>query len=86
MTDIKDVEEILVATGSSLGREFCESVMQDVSLIAEFCRIYSVDFARVDATTEASGQGEIVLEPIYFFSDDLGGYTRQGLENSLKED
>jgi len=55
---------------------------RDMSLIKQFCEFYSVEYIRIDYTQENE-----IFEPIYFFTDNCGGYTRKGLEDSLtKED
>ncbi|MBI4155112.1 hypothetical protein HY498_03435 [Candidatus Woesearchaeota archaeon] len=50
------------------------------NLIETFCKLYSVDLVNIETTTENN-----YPEPIFYFSDDSGGYTIKGLEDSIRE-
>jgi hypothetical protein len=55
---------------------------QAIPTVREFCKKYHVKLLSVDITSESS-KGKLKLEPLYIFSDNLGGYTIKGLEASL---
>ena len=50
------------------------------SLIAQFCKRYAVTIVGLDQTYENGYD-----EPMYYFSDNLGGYTLEGIQNSLAD-
>jgi len=51
----------------------------DLDVVEKFCEKFKVRFVRADMTFENG-----VLEPMYFFNDNLGGYTLQGIKASLE--
>jgi hypothetical protein len=51
----------------------------DEPFVFEFCRVYHTRLLRVDTTTENGAE-----EPVYIFSDNLGGYTIEGVKESLE--
>jgi len=53
----------------------------DLDLLLRFCSKFDVRFVSEGVTHENGYR-----ENIYFFSDELGGYTVQGIRNSLKDD
>jgi hypothetical protein len=57
-----------------------EQLVKNHSLLEKFCEIYKVKFIGTSFTDENE-----FLEPRYYFTDNLGGYTIKGLENSLKD-
>lgn len=59
--------------------------LQDLKLVGNFCKKYKQNLVRIDCTTESTTPEAIIFEPIYYFDDNLGGYTKAGLEESLKE-
>lgn len=77
--DFKGLPEIIMQ------KDLRARYAQDKPLVEEFCKKYGVELVKVSSTEEAS-KAKHVLEPMYFFSDDTGGYTRDGLEASLKEE
>ena len=52
----------------------------DLETLTRFCEKFKVRFVRADITHE---QG--FREPIYFFSDELGGYAIDGIRGSLNQ-
>lgn len=59
------------------------------STVRDFCRKYQVSLDSVDVTAENTRAGRVVVEPIFYFSDNsqgenFGGYTLKGLRNSLR--
>jgi len=60
--------------------------LRDLKIVEDFCRKYETNLVSIDCTTESTTPEAIVYEPIYYFDDDLGGYTKAGLEESLKEE
>jgi len=50
------------------------------NLIEIFCKLYNINLINIETTTENN-----YPEPIFYFSDDSGGYTIKGLEESIKE-
>jgi hypothetical protein len=56
-----------------------EELDLDLDVLWEFCERFKVKFVRAEMTFESG-----VLEPMYFFSDNLGGYTIQGIRASLE--
>ena len=57
-----------------------EDAVKDRPLVDLFCKKFSIKLIRVTPCWESER-----LEPMYFFNDNLGGYTREGLENCLGE-
>ncbi len=51
----------------------------DLGVLEEFCEKFNVKFVHAEMTFENG-----VLEPMYFFSDNLGGYTIGGIRGSLE--
>ena len=50
----------------------------DLDCLGMFCEKFNVRFVRADMTYERG-----FSEPIYFFSDNLGGYTIEALKGSI---
>lgn len=86
MIDEKIVEKISSSIAATAAREFYERFEQDMPLLEQFCKKYGVQLVDVSYTEESTVGDDYVLEPLYIFDDNLGGYTRNGLENSLKEE
>ena len=55
-------------------------LVQDRPLIDAYSGKYGVSLAEIDINREEESPQGLM----YFFSDNLGGYTREGLERSLK--
>jgi hypothetical protein len=55
-----------------------EQLIKNKSLLEGFCKKYKVELTGTNFTDENE-----FLEPMYYFTDNLGGYTIKGLENSL---
>ncbi|MBS3078904.1 hypothetical protein J4218_02170 [Candidatus Pacearchaeota archaeon] len=51
----------------------------DLESITRFCEVFKVNLVRSSYTSERGFR-----ELIYFFSDNLGGYTIDGINGSLK--
>lgn len=56
-------------------------VCDDAGLLREFSREYKQGVVGIVLGEERDG----CLNPLYFFSNKSGGYTREGIENSLKK-
>ena len=54
--------------------------VENKEYINQFCEKFGVKLVKTDYTTE---NGE--PEPMYVFNDGLGGYTIEGIRNSLTE-
>jgi hypothetical protein len=55
-------------------------LIEDADLVDRFCREMDVELIGIAVDT-----GEIPAKGLmYYFNDNLGGYSRTGLENSLK--
>ncbi|MEK6927066.1 MAG: hypothetical protein AABX11_01400 [Nanoarchaeota archaeon] len=52
---------------------------RDLKLVSEFCKRERIGLRRVDVTYEHG-----VPENLYSFSDNLGGYTIEGIRGSLE--
>ena len=50
-------------------------------MVEAFCSKYDIQLIDIDTDREEFPPTGLM----YFFSDNTGGYTRQGLENSLRE-
>ncbi len=58
--------------------EFKKQFEQDKKFLNEFCRKYNLSLTKLTTTDEAGK-----LENMYFFNDNLGGYTLDGIKKSL---
>ncbi len=56
------------------------SLMQDLGRIEAFCILYGIKPIEIKTTTEHGCK-----EWVYFFSDNLGGYTIDGIKASIRE-
>ncbi len=72
---IEGVEELSVSVLEVLAR--------DAPLIDAFSSRYKAELVRIGVNREDEYPPQSLM---YFFDDNLGGYTRKGLEDSLKED
>ena len=54
-----------------------ESVLDDIVC---FSKLYDLKLEKVDETFERG-----FIEPIYYFSDERGGYTIDGIKRSIEE-
>lgn len=63
------MKELLLSKVSETDRPF----------VREFCKRFNTELMEIDATTENN-----VMEPLYLFNDDLGGYTIDGVRSSLE--
>jgi hypothetical protein len=61
---------------------FLESLKKALPYVRRFCSASSVSLLRVEASTE-QGVRNSRREPLYVFSDKLGGYVLEGLRASL---
>ena len=52
-----------------------------VPYVEKFCKTKNTKLLEIDVTTENHNH-----EPIYFFSDNLGGYTIKGIKESLDKE
>lgn len=52
--------------------------MLDLDLLGLFCEKNNVKFVRAEMTNERG-----VREPMYYFSDNLGGYTIEAIKGSI---
>ena len=57
-------------------------VFDDKLLVEAFCSRYNTKLTEVDVDREEHPPTGLM----YFFSDNTGGYTRKGLEDSLREE
>lgn len=65
--------------------DFKSKCLNDSKLIEDFCEMYKVKLVSIDFTAENTTPEATVFEPMYYFDDNLGGYTKEGLESSLTE-
>ena len=80
------VEKVVKEQIEELQEDLRFMCLHDSKLVEDFCRKYETNLVRMDCTTESTTSEAIRYEPIYYFDDDLGGYTRTGLVESLKEE
>lgn len=64
--------------------EFKNRIRNDREYVLEFVYKYNVYLDYIDYTDENSDDF-LIYEPMYFFSNNFGGYTIQGIKNSLKD-
>lgn len=62
--------------------EFDSALKESLPIVEQFCKKYSVCLRKVDSTTENAHES-LRIEPLYIFSDKLGGYTLEGIRSSL---
>lgn len=79
------VEKVVREQLEGLQDDFRCMCLHYEKLVEEFCRKYKTNLVNIECTTENTTPEEIIREPIYYFDNNLGGYTKIGLENSLKE-
>ncbi len=61
-----------------LSCEIARRIIEDVPHIERYCTIYSTKLSKIVFTNESD-----VLEPMYIFNDNTGGYTIDGVKASL---
>lgn len=76
-------EEFYGLMGVSNTPVFIEKMKQDINLVEGVCKYYNKNLIGIDVTMENSTLDNRVEEPLYFFSDNCGGYTKKGLENNM---
>lgn len=75
-----DETELLESIISSDNREMAAMRQEAETFIRQFCDRYKIRHASTGYTIESG-----FPEPIYYFTDNLGGYTLDGIKNSLKD-
>lgn len=81
MVEISDILEVSNVPERSRSSEELRSYLeQDVPLVRMFCETYKVNLTEVHVFGFPENPGAL-----YFFSDDLGGYSRIGLRKSLDD-
>ena len=75
-----DEEELFEAISRNDTPEMAAMRQEAEAFIRQFCDIYKVRHSSTGYTTEAG-----FYEPMYYFTDNLGGYTLAGIRNSLKD-
>lgn len=58
--------------------QFLAKLKEGKADVFEFCQRFNVEVIDIMKTRE-----EMVLEPLYVFNDNLGGYTLKGIRDSL---
>jgi len=76
--DIKMTKKLVDMFREDENKEFFSKLKENKSLILKFCERYGVELICVQKTRE-----EMILEPLYIFNDNLGGYTIKGIKDSL---
>ena len=80
-------EYISKETLRQMEREILEDILKqmerDRADLSAFCREYNIHLTTVEITSERFP--EVLYEAMYFFDDGLGGYTIDGIKNSLNE-
>ena len=66
--------------------DFRFKCLHDSKLVEDFCEKYSVKLVKIDYDFTGSDPKKRICEPVYCFDDEFGGFTRKGLERSLKEE
>ena len=66
--------------------DFRFKCLHDSKLVENFCEKYAAKLVSIELTTENTTPEAIIYEPMYYFDNNLGGYTWKGLEDSLKEE
>ncbi|MBI2667095.1 hypothetical protein HYX13_05790 [Candidatus Woesearchaeota archaeon] len=61
-----------------------QQTKQDLPFLTEFCATYHVKLEGITVTSERAP--EIPREAMYIFNDGLGGYTIDGIKNSLEQE
>ncbi len=79
------VEKVIKEQIEDLQDDLRFKCLYDSKLVEDFCRKYEKNLVRIDFTTENTTPDAIIIEPMYYFDDNLGGYTGAGIINSLKE-
>ncbi len=77
MTNLDDKLDDLFEEGINKNI-FKKQFEQDKKFLNEFCSKYNLYLTKL-TTTDESGK----LENMYFFNDNLGGYTLDGIKKSL---
>jgi len=54
------------------------------SSIAQFCRKRNCQWAQLSVTDERTSSRRLKIEPMYYFTDDSGGYTLAGIKSCLR--
>ena len=75
-----DETELLEAIISSDNRGMAVMRQEAETFIRQFCEKYNIRHASTGCTYESG-----FPEPIYYFTDNLGGYTIGGIKGSLKD-
>ena len=75
LVDKKSLREFCI---SSLSAEIAMRIIEDIPPIERYCAIYSTQLSKIVFTNESD-----VLEPMYIFNDNTGGYTIDGVNASL---
>ena len=79
-TKLKVSDEVvgILRAGGSRCDSFLKTVAEHQSAITAFCKKGNLRLTEVDVGVERA-----IEEPSYYFSDGLGGYTIDGIRNSL---
>ena len=54
-------------------------------VVRKFCRARAVELIDIAVTTENTTAKEAKSEPIFYFNDNLGGYTLEGISRYLRK-
>jgi len=83
----EELELMCASEGIPSTPEIVTSMMDKITesrrLVDDFCRKYHTHLRSIGITSENTTSRRTVIEPIYFFSDNLGGYTFDALRASL---
>jgi len=78
LPDVSKDAADLIHSGRSARTCFLSEIADSWDDVKAFSKKYKTKLRLIDVSTETRG-----LEPLYVFSDDLGGYTAAGIRASL---
>lgn len=80
--NLKQLEDLCYEDYCLQNPNFHDSLKQAKPILERFCKKYRVTLKRIEASLE-NPTNPPGLEPLYIFSDNLGGYTFKAIRDSL---
>jgi hypothetical protein len=80
---LKELHDLVYYGDDLRDAHFSSNISQARPIIDKFCKKYGVYLVRIDSTMENFPE-TFKKEPLYIFSDKLGGYSLKGLKESIQ--
>ena len=78
-----DADLILIPEGKN-NPQFRRQLLDAKPYLEAFCAGYGKKLQKIGVTFEKSNGTELMMEPMYFFDDGLGGYTLEAFKDEYK--